>query len=183
MISLSRLSTEAEEIAPKAEWYARLAKNDLPADLDDLNKALHVSTSNLKSLADIRISIQTTFIICEMRKGFELLYRNLDADSRRKNGCDDNSSHDSDCQIVEPPQKKRYITDFFESDAKRKKQGNESKHEESDESVYSACTLPFPLLRKEIENKHDESDESVCTAPLQEVSFTRSKQKKDEPKL
>ena len=183
MISLSRLSTEAEEIAPKAEWYARLAKNDLPADLDDLNKALHVSTSNLKSLADIRISIQTTFIICEMRKGFELLYRNLDADSRRKNGCDDNSSHDSDCQIVEPPQKKRYITDFFESDAKRKKQGNESKHEESDESVYSACTLPFPLLRKEIENKHDESDKSVCTAPLQEVCFFRSKQKKDEPKL
>lgn len=145
---LSRLTTEAEEIAPKAKWYARLAKNDLPADLDGVNKALHVSKSNLKSLADIRISIQTTFSICEMRKGFELLYRNLDADSRRKNGCDENSSHDSDCQIVEPPQKKRYLTDFFES-AKRKKQGNESKHEES--------------------------DESVCTAPLQEVSFTRSK--------
>ena len=30
-------------------------------------------------------------------------------------------------------------------------------------------------IRKEIENKHDESDISVCTAPLQEVSFTRSK--------
>ena len=105
MSSLSRLSTEAEEIAPKAEWYARLAKNDLPADLDDVIKALHVSTSNLKSLADIRISIQTKNSICEMREGFELLYQHLDADSRRKNGCDDNSSHE----------KKRYLTDFSRS--------------------------------------------------------------------
>jgi hypothetical protein len=110
------------------------------------------------------------------------LYRHLDVDSRRKNGCDDNSSHDSDCQIVEPPQKKRYLTDFFDSATKRKNQGNESKDEESDESDYSACTLPFSFPLP-IENKHDESDESVCTAPLQEVSCFRSKQKKDEPKL
>jgi len=133
---LSRLTTEAEEIAPKAEWYARLAKNDLPADLDGVIKALHVSTSNLKSLADIRVSSQTTFSICEMREGFEWIYT----------GCDENSSHDSDRQIEEPPQKKRYLPDFLESDTKRKKQGNESKHEELMCEWFCSRSISWPHI-------------------------------------
>lgn len=141
---LSRLLTEAEDIAPKAELYTRLAKNDLPADLDGVIKALHVSASNLQLLANIRVSSQTTYSICEMREGFEWIYR-----PRAYTGCDENSSHDSDCQIVEPPQLKRCLTDFFESTTKKK--------------------------NKSIETNHEELDESVCTAPLQEVSFIRSK--------
>ena len=101
-LSFERLATEAEEIAPKAEWYARLAKDDLPVDLDDAIKALQISTSNLKSLDATRSSKKWHDRVHKLREGVEMLFK---FHPSRKNQRDDDSQ-DSIRQIAEPPQKK-----------------------------------------------------------------------------
>jgi hypothetical protein len=98
-LSLERLATEAEEIAPKSNWYARLAKDDLPADLDDVNKALQISTSNLKSLDATRSSKKWHDRAHNLREGTVMLFQLLDGDSRKIQR--DDSSLDLDCQTVE----------------------------------------------------------------------------------
>jgi hypothetical protein len=48
-----------------------------------------------------------------MRERFEMLFQNLDADSTRKNDRDESKG-----SIGEVPQKRKYLTDFFESTSK-----------------------------------------------------------------
>lgn len=125
-LSLERLATEAEEIAPKAEWHARLAEDELPADLDDVNKALQISTSNLKSLDTTRSSKKWHDRVHKLREGVEMLFQLLNEDSR-KSQRHNKSSHDSDCQI------------------EKKKRGLDSTNEkinadEFDEANDSVCT-------------------------------------------
>ena len=112
-LSLERLATEAEEIAPKAEWYARLAKDDLPVDLDDAIKALQISTSNLKSLDATRSSKKWHDRVHKLREGVEMLFQLLDGDSR-KSQRDDDLSHVSVHHLEEAPQKKRRLDSTIE---------------------------------------------------------------------
>ena len=104
-LSLERLSTKAEEIAPKAEWYARLGEDDLPADLDDVIQALQISTSNLKSLDATRSSKKWHDRVHKLREGVEMFFQLLDVDSR-KDQRDDDLSHVSVHNLEEAPQKK-----------------------------------------------------------------------------
>ena len=101
-LSLERLSTKAEIIAPKAEWYARLDDDDLPADLDDVIQALQFSTSYLTSFDATRSSKKWHDRVHKLREGVEMLFK---FHPSRKNQRDDDSQ-DSIRQIAEPPQKK-----------------------------------------------------------------------------
>ena len=101
-LSLEQLSTKAEIIAPKAEWYARLDDDDLPADLDDVIQALQFATSNLKSFDATRSSKKWHDRVHKLREGVEMLFK---FHPSRKNQRDDDSQ-DSIRQIAEPPQKK-----------------------------------------------------------------------------
>jgi hypothetical protein len=113
-LSLERLSTKAEMIAPKAEWYARLGEDDLPADLDDVIQALQISTSNLKSLDATRSSKKWHDRVHKLREGTVMLFQLLDVDSR-KSQRDDALSHVSSVHHLEGvPQKKRRLDSTIE---------------------------------------------------------------------
>ena len=138
-LSLELLATEAEEIAPKAEWYARLAKDDLPVDLDDAIKALQISTSNLKSLDATRSSKIWHDRAHNLREGTVMLFQLFDGNSRKIQR-DDDSSLDLDCQIVE---KKRRLDSTIEKK-------NADEFDKADESVCttrkSGCFIPSKVF-------------------------------------
>jgi len=113
-LSLERLATEAEEIAPKAEWYARLGKDDLPADLDDVIKALRISTSNLKSLDATRSSKKWHDRVHNLREGTVMLFQLMDGDSKKIQRDDDLSHVSSVHHLKGAPQKKRRLDSTIE---------------------------------------------------------------------
>ena len=126
-LSLELLATEAEEIAPKSNWYARLAKDDLPADLD------------LKSLDATRSSKKWHDRAHNLREGTEMLFQLMDGDSRKIQR-DDDSLLDLDCQIVE---KKRRLDSTIEKK-------NADEFDKADESVCttrkSGCFIPSKVF-------------------------------------
>jgi hypothetical protein len=112
-LSLEQLSTKAEIIAPKAEWYARLGEDDLPADLNDVIQALQISTLNLNSFDATRSSKYWHDRVHKLREGVEMLFQLLDVDSR-KSQRDDDLSHVSVHHLEEAPQKKRRLDSTIE---------------------------------------------------------------------
>jgi hypothetical protein len=71
-------------------------------------RALKIVKTNIKSINAAKISSQRRIIINWMRERFEMLFQNLDADSRKNNDRDE--SDESKCEM---PQKKKYLTDFY----------------------------------------------------------------------
>ena len=49
-IKLDRLLKEAEKVAPKGKWCERLGQDDIPNDIEAVNKAVQKSTTNIESL-------------------------------------------------------------------------------------------------------------------------------------
>lgn len=47
---LERLHNDAKKVAPKKEWGVRLLQNDLPADIEAVNKELKGSMSSVNSI-------------------------------------------------------------------------------------------------------------------------------------
>ena len=78
-----------------------MLKTILPVDLDDVIRALKIVKTNIKSINAAKISSQRRIIINWMRERFEMLFQNLDANSRKNNDRDE--SDESKCEM---PQKK-----------------------------------------------------------------------------
>ena len=72
---LARLRGSAEIVAPTKKWQERLARDDLPADLDATNKELTELQSSVKSLNETRVVLSTERN--KMKEGIEGLFDNV----------------------------------------------------------------------------------------------------------
>jgi len=50
--NLRKLMAKAEEIAPKEQWHARLAEEDMPTTLEDVDDAMDEAESKVNSITD-----------------------------------------------------------------------------------------------------------------------------------
>ena len=79
---LTLLKSNAEQVAPSKEWQERLARDDLPANLDATNKELKELQSSIKSLKETRVvlSVERT----KMKEGIEGLFDNVSIQTIKK---------------------------------------------------------------------------------------------------
>jgi hypothetical protein len=79
---LNQLKCNAEKVAPSKEWQERLARDDLPSDLDATNKELKELQSSVKLLKESRVVLTTERT--KMKEGIEGLFDNVSIQTIKK---------------------------------------------------------------------------------------------------
>ena len=79
---LNLLKSNAEKVAPSKEWQERLARDDLPADLNATNKELAELQSSIKSLKETRVVLSAERT--KMKEGIEGLFDNVSIQTIKK---------------------------------------------------------------------------------------------------
>ena len=123
---LAQIKSNAEKVAPSKEWQERLARDDLPADLDATNKELKELQSSIKSLKETRVvlSVERT----KMKEGIEGLFDNVSIQTikKRKKGTKKRKAEelgDEEDEDVVPESKKKVqasLSTFFGGGKKKK---------------------------------------------------------------
>lgn len=79
---LNLLKSNAEKVAPSKEWQERLARDDLPADLNATNKELAELQSSIKSLKETRVVLSAERT--KMKEGIQRLFDNVSIQTIKK---------------------------------------------------------------------------------------------------
>jgi len=145
--TLSQLKSKAEKVAPAKKWQERLARDDLPADLDVTNKELTELQSSVKSLNETRVVLSTERN--KMKEGIEGLFDNVSIQTimkkeepkekeepkkRKVEELEDNGENKDDV----PESKKKVqasLSTFFGGGKKKKAGPSEANGEEENDAV------------------------------------------------
>ena len=139
--TLSQLKSKAEKVAPTKKWQERLARDDLPADLDATNKELIELQSSVKSLKETRVVLSAERT--KMKEGIEGLFDNVSIETikkkkeepkkRKAEDLEDNGENKDDV----PESKKKVqasLSTFFGGGKKKKKADPSSEANEEEEN-------------------------------------------------
>lgn len=151
-VKLSRLLREAEKIAPKNEWYERLAKDDLPSDFHAADNALQKSMSNVKSTKATRSCDQRRNDIDAMKKGLRRLVRSVNIAPNKKKKRVMEDSDDSENDTFESPKKKvqAILSNFY---AKAHDDANPGKNEVDEEALAGETSAEKKTTHKQTRRK------------------------------
>lgn len=128
--TLAQLLKKAEDIAPQNEWHTRLSNDDLPSDVNALQKELKGLKANIKSM---KSNLRGTNID-EMKGVFDKLFESVHirTETKRKRIADSDDSEDG---MLDSPKSKLL-----------KSSDDKGGGVQADEEGYdSAATQPFEL--------------------------------------